>query len=269
MTRFQTAAPKHVQFLYHWQRFIPDRLITTLRDRKIWCSPPGVFNDPWDCKPCYNANLQDERERERHIKWYGQITRRQCPELPEAEIAKRQQFFRDNPNHFEERTNTMSPQMWSAVSQQYRVYCLGPDVQNTLMWAHYADSHKGICLEFSTRNDVICCALRVEYRREYPLMRLYSDDPDENLIPLLTKSDVWSYEQEYRLVPQERGLATNHETLMTDNNYLELPKGALTSIIVGCQGPFEEVRALVSEHAPELSVRRAVRVPDRYALRIE
>ncbi len=269
MTRFQTASHKHIPFLYHWQRFTPEFLITLLRDQVIWCSNPASFNDPWDCKPCYNANLQDERERERHIEWYGLITRRQFSELPDAEIARRQQFFRDNPNQFEELTKTISPEMWSAVDELYRVYCLGPDVQNTLMWAHYADSHRGICLEFSTRNDLICCALRVEYGREYPLMRLYSDDPDENLIPLLTKSDVWSYEREYRLVAQERSNGTDHETLVTDNNYLKLPDGALTSIIVGCQGPFDDVQNLVRLHAPGLPVRKAVRIANRYALQIE
>lgn len=100
-------------------------------------------------------------------------------------------------------------------------------------------------------------------------MSAYSEGEDENLIPLLTKSDVWSYEQEYRLVAQERSFATAHRTLMTTDNYLTLPEGALTSIIVGCQGQLDEVRELVSKHAPEVLVKQVERIPNRYALRIK
>lgn len=269
MTRFHVVNTRHINYLYHWQRFVPDRLVTLLRDRVIWCNQPDDFNDPWDCKPSYNTEiLRDEAERERHIEWYAQITRRHRPDIPSEFIEQAQEELRADTELLIKRIEECSVGMWSAVAERYRVYCLGPDVHNTLMWAHYADSHKGVCLEFSTRNEVICCALQVEYSPKFPLMSAYSDGEDENLIPLLTKSDVWSYEQEYRLVAQERSFATAHETLMTENNYLILPKGALTSIIVGCQGQFDEVRELVSKHAPDVLIKQAERIPNRYALRI-
>ncbi len=270
MTRFQTVDTKRVQSLYHWQRYIPERLITTLRERKIWCSRPGAFNDPWDCKPYYSTKLLDDpQEREQYIEWYAEITRRQRPDIPADFIEKTQKQMREDATLLARLTVECSEAMWPAIDQQYRVYCLGPDVQNSLMWANYADSHKGICLEFSTRNEVICCALRVEYSPEFPIMRPYSKDPDEDLVALLSKSDVWGYEKEYRLVAQERNFATQHETLMTQDNYLTLPKGALTSVIVGCQGRFEEVRKLVHVYAPDISVKRAERVPNRYELHFE
>jgi hypothetical protein len=43
-----------------------------------------------------------------------------------------------------------------------------------------------------TRNDVMCCPLRVEYYSQYPEVRAYSTDEAENLLPLLTKADVWA-----------------------------------------------------------------------------
>jgi hypothetical protein len=270
MTRFQTASPKHVPNLYHWQRFVPEFLTTLLRDQVIWCSDPASFNDPWDCKPYFSSDfLGDQAEFEKHIQWYGRITRESMPDLPHEEIARRQNFFRANPQRFAKDTEQLSCEMWRAIARQYRVYCLGPDVHNALMWAHYADSHKGVCLEFSTKNAVICCALRVEYVRDLPAIAAYSEDIDVNLIPLLTKCDVWSYEREYRLVAQENNHAVGHDTLVVNKNFLALPERALTSIIVGCQGPFEQVRALVHSHAPSVSVRRAVRIPDRYELSIE
>ncbi len=269
MTRFQTAHPKHLQYLYHWQRFVPEYLTTLLREQTIWCSNPATFNDPWDCKPFFNTEaLRDEGERERHIEWYAEITRVHRPDIPPDFIARTQQQLRDNPVLLTERIVKASMEMWPAVAERYRVYCLGPDIHNTLMWALYADNHRGVCLEFSTRNTVMCCALGVQYSRDFPITRAYSNDDVENLVPLLTKSDVWSYEREYRLVAQESNKRTKHDTLITENNYLRLPDNALTSIIVGCQGPFEDVRSLVNQFAPQVQVRRAERIPNRYALHI-
>jgi hypothetical protein len=41
--------------LYHYQRFHPGRLETTLREAKVYCANPASLNDPWDCKPCFTT----------------------------------------------------------------------------------------------------------------------------------------------------------------------------------------------------------------------
>jgi hypothetical protein len=88
MTRFQVVSTRDIPCLYHWQRFVPERLVRLLRERVIWCSRPADFNDPWDCKPSYNTEaLSDEAERERHINWYADITRKHRPDIPPALIA--------------------------------------------------------------------------------------------------------------------------------------------------------------------------------------
>jgi len=54
--------------------------------------------------------------------------------------------------------NQLSGEMAGSIDEHYRVYCLGPDPNNLLMWSQYADSHCGICLEFSltwARNSVL------------------------------------------------------------------------------------------------------------------
>jgi hypothetical protein len=270
MPRFQTATPKNIPRLYHWQRFVPEHVGTLLRENAIWCSNPATFNDPWDCKPFFSTDfLGDPAEIERHAQWYAEITRRHRPDIPETSILKTQEELRNNPGVIAERAEQVSRGMWSAVADRYRVYCLGPDAGNLLMWSHYAENHKGICLEFSTANPVVCCAQRVEYLQEFPRMPLHSRDEDDSLVTLLTKSDVWSYEKEYRLVAQESDNRTSHDTLITHENYLKLPEGTLLSIIVGCQGPLDDVLKLVNELAPGLPVKQAMRVPNKYALRIE
>lgn len=270
MSRFKIVDTKVTPHLYHWQRFNAAHLEKLLRDNVIWFSRPDTFNDPWDCKPCFSSDFADDPvEVEKHIADYVEVTRKRRPDIPESFIAQRQQEFRADPNMLAAKVVEIYEGLWPEIAERYRVYCLGPDPGNLLMWSHYADSHRGICLEFSTRNTVMCSATQVEYCNVFPIGRLYSKDEDDQLVPLLTKADVWSYEREYRLVAQERSNSTPHDTLITESNYLQLPPNALTSIIIGCQAPFDEVQQLVRGLAPHLPVRRAVREPDRYAVTIK
>lgn len=215
MTRFRFVDRQSTPHLYHWQGFNPPHLETLLRDNVIWLSRPDAFNDPWDCKPCFAMNFaNDPAEMERYVKDHAEITRRHRPEIPESFILQRQREFRDNPVLLVAKATEITQGIWAKIADRYRVYWLGPSPENVLMWSHYADSHRGICLEFSPRNALMCCATQVEYCSAFPALRLYSKSEDDNLVPLLTKAAVWSHECEYRLVAQERGGSTAHETLM-------------------------------------------------------
>ncbi|WP_018610458.1 DUF2971 domain-containing protein [Uliginosibacterium gangwonense] len=264
-----TAFEKGYRVLYHWQSFNEERLTRTLKDLVIYCSSPEHFNDPWDCKPFFNTKiLCDPEENEKHIEWAASICRRHSP-MSESDIESMKDTLRGDPARAKDLVMKISRSFVAETLQRYRVYCLGPDVGNLLMWAHYADSHKGICLEFSLRNDVMCTALPCEYLEEFPVMKLYSHENADVLHMLLAKAEPWCYEKECRIIAQERKRAIGTDTLMTDDGFLKLSKGALVSVIVGCQGDFGKVNSLVQAHAPNVKVKRAVRVPNRYSLQIE
>ena len=138
------------------------------------------------------------------------------------------------------------------------------------MWAHYTGSHTGICLEF----DALAApftqqngATKVIYRATYPAFDMTARGAGYEA--LITKSDVWAYEREWRIVAEERGIAQAAETIKTDNDFLTLPPGVLKSIIIGCQAPEksrELVANLVRTHAPEVLVRQATLTSDSYDL---
>lgn len=254
--------------LFHWQAFNAEWLADSLAGRSVYCSRPGDFNDPWDCKPFFNADiLRDPDENEKHIAWAVDICRRRTP-MSERDIENMRSSLRNDLPKAMGLMREISDSMAEAIDRQYRVYCLGPDVGNLLMWSHYADRHKGVCLEFDLRNDVMCGALRCEYLDSFSFMRLHDPGEEQNLRILLAKASQWSYEKEYRLVSQERAHAVNTGTLLTEGRFLALPEGALVSVIVGCQGDYDRVRGLVEDLAPNVKVKRAVRVPNQYAISI-
>ena len=264
---FPTAATERLRILYHWQPFIPERLEATLRNHTIYCSRPSDFNDPWDCRPFFNTEFLDDPENiKKSIEWAVRVCK-QDGRMSEEDLLRMAKEL-ENRDALDRTVRQITEETLAEVLQRYRVYCLCPDVENTLMWSHYADSHRGVCLEFNVRNELICQALEVQYHAEFPMTAHYVDDPSTNLLPLLAKSDCWAYEHEFRLIAQERGNATPHETLFTDNGQLSIPDGALSAVIVGCQGNFDDVEALVRDCGSRVAVRNARRAPNRFALEI-
>ncbi len=92
------------------------------------------------------------------------------------------------------------------------------------MWAHYADGHRGYCLEFSTLEEPLSHAEQVSYvsqlARFSPYSRQHPDD--ERAVPLLTKHVDWSYEKEWRIIAHEEA-----------NRGRTYPVTALTGVYLG------------------------------------
>lgn len=97
--------------------------------------------------------------------------------------------------------------------------------RHLLMWSHYADAHRGLCLMFSTALDldVFISALPVNYSKNFPIIH-YRQDIAGDLVrnAFLTKSIEWSYEKERRIF--EPDLA---------NKFLHFDPAALVGIILG------------------------------------
>jgi hypothetical protein len=268
----QSAASMKVKILYRYQRFIPDRLGNLLHTNKVYCASPNDFNDPWDCRPCFNeGQLEDPEVLEQHIRWFEQADRKHYPKT-EDQHRQMAESLRRNPHRVREMVNEVSAGIGSAIDQRYGVCCFTTKVDSTLMWSHYADHHHGICLEFGTDNDVVCAALKVEYCDEYPFLDLSDDGAEHNLLPLISKSSDWAYEDEYRLIAQEQNVALGSGSLMMDDHLLELPPCAIKSVIAGCSMPEHirsELREIVAQTGNTVNLKKAVRIRDHYRVKIE
>lgn len=89
------------------------------------------------------------------------------------------------------------------LSKDSGVICFSKTWKSNLMWAHYADKHRGLCLGFDILDTERLT--KIDYlrrRKEFP--KAYKDDlPSvaEDLVTtcLKVKSIEWKYEQEHRL----------------------------------------------------------------------
>ena len=150
--------------------------------------------------------------------------------------------------------------------QQTGVISLTELDRHPLTWAHYADQHKGLCLEFDTTKSIgsnpITAAIDVTYQQPVPVVRWFVASEEENVRGIfLTKSLEWEYEREHRVIVNARA-----------GTRIPYPPEALTGIIFGARiAP--KVEAEVSEwlagRDPPVELRRVRPAKDEYALEID
>lgn len=111
------------------------------------------------------------------------------------------------------------------------VYCFSSINDNILLWSHYAGGHRGICLEFDSKQ--FDKALEMKYFSVYPSirpidqMRRYNlsrsqDMNEEILLPLLSKSIDWSYEKEWRIFHEQSNYLFGYEPTALKSVYFGL-----------------------------------------------
>ena len=270
--KFKTATELSIDRLFHYTSFTkPERIARVFTENTIYCSNPKDFNDPWDCCPCFSKEvLNDPKEYDRIVKWSALCDRKYNRSLSEREHKLREQELRSNRKLLEWMIDETTSDMEKAIQSQYRVFCLSIHPDSPLMWSHYGGKHQGICLEFSVRNTLFCAALQVEYMNSYPMFNLSDVDEGVDLKSLVVKSCMWSYEDEFRLVATEsRYTFPNVPT--ANNGFVSLPKGALQSVIIGCQMTERDrdmVRSLVLNSGWDVGLKKARIIPDRYELEI-
>lgn len=126
------------------------------------------------------------------------------------------------------------------------IVCFSTVRDDILMWAHYADKHKGLCFEFDGSSNCMFFgeAQPVEYE-DYSPIPLHEDENRQVTRAVLTKAKHWLYEKEYRIFRPEMA-----------GRKLSYPIELLTGIIFGCMMP-EKVRETVKQWAEEGNCRVA------------
>jgi hypothetical protein len=81
------------------------------------------------------------------------------------------------------------------ISKTKGLLCFSKTWKNPLLWGHYADKHRGICLGFEVSGDIL---EKVTYVKErFPRPAVFDEEFMKKV--LFTKFDHWRYEQEYRV----------------------------------------------------------------------
>lgn len=248
--------------LYHYQPFNPEHIADLLTRNRIHCSTPGKLNDPWDCQLWYDCDsLKDPTVRNQYVDWLNEMG----DGFPTSERRTALEGWLKGPENLGKSIEDLARKVQVETARR-RIYCLTPHPDSILMWSHYSKNHSGICLEFQTANPLFSGAMKVTYLSHYPRFLPHEMGMDQACQVLLTKSDAWSYEEEYRLVgiPQ----APPGAPMQLDSDWINLPRGALTAVILGCQADQKRIQRFFKGHAPHLPLKKAIRTRNQYRLTI-
>lgn len=115
--------------------------------------------------------------------------------------------------------------------EEIGVSCFSKKYDNILMWSHYTENHKGICLKFDILKslDFFTPLLDVEYKKKIDLEIVnYFRNPDEFMINTTrTKFKCWKYEKEFRSV-KNKSIGFDCK-----NRFVNFNPSALKEIIFG------------------------------------
>ena len=168
--------------------------LETVKHNKMWYSAPCNFNDVFDC----DMSMDEEGIFQSILQMYPD----------KRGIREGSPIWRDLLKTCRQQIRTFQSS-YDILKSRVGISCLSESDDSLLMWAHYANNHCGICVEYEL----------LEINRQLgfsPVPIIYSDDRvcihtlDPNTLEkdiqgifiesLTSKSPEWSYEKEWRLV---------------------------------------------------------------------
>jgi len=214
--------------------------LTNFRNDTIWMSNPVNFNDPFDSisiergislkelDDILGATVEQMAMDDESNNTYRGIYDKYKSIISQEELEELFKIFN--------RVTTEGTQ------HTFKVACLSETNASVLMWSHYANDHKGFCIEYNGQeiynNELIDKRFfPVKYigenEEQIPISALALDYP--GLYSVLCKTNVWSYEKEWRIC---FGI---EENLKPSN--IQLPKS--TGVYIGAKMPSEHRETII------------------------
>lgn len=223
------------QRLYKYRAF-DARALELLIDDKVYFANPADFNDPLDTRPSLEANL-GVQELEELLE--ALTTKRISAEMRAAALSIRYKGPKTM-EHIERHTRREAERLlrhiaYMATAPDYEESPPGPQArllrhhieqellrqydkgvlslagryECPLMWSHYGDQHKGVCIGYSAPEGAAKNLHEVHYggsrlvKASHVKAMLEGDEEARQLVDrgvLLRKAEDWQYEKEWRLL---------------------------------------------------------------------
>jgi hypothetical protein len=224
-------------FLYQYYRRL-DYALDTIANKRLYFSAPGDFNDPFDCRPKFSLFFCKNDPEEVWNRYFLLLAKHQYPGISDEEARKHADASLLNGKHREYQWLREADKeiRISLNDTSLRICCFSKSPRNAMMWAHYADNHKGVVLQFEKSymfdNDASHKGFDVEYyKRPIPLNRYVEameetergDDTAFSRLTYCSKSYEWASEDEIRFFSLDP--------------YLTYPEEMLTGILLGSESP--------------------------------
>jgi hypothetical protein len=252
--------------------------LSTLETLRLKWSHPSTFNDPFDIQVDLRFPFTVEELTDRMVAIVEDLLFSPTEPSSDAEneilaLVREMRLSEKKPPrgnfgpwfraNFQEVLNKASEQLFREDNERWRswwrdkkIFCVVEEPDNILIWAHYAESHKGAVLKLRClpeRGTALCIAKPVVYRDELPSLGTLEvwarcvigvgETPRGTDIFAdywLTKSRHWAYEKEWRTITRAE------DTHGPSFALLEAFPEEIAAVYLGCRMP-EEMRAAIAD----------------------
>lgn len=237
------------KYLYKY-RPINIHTLNLIISNEAYYSSPIDLNDPFDCNIIPQIDYSNLNKFAETRKNEGSITQKEYDKLLENPEMIMEHEFKETIDN---------------IRSKFKIFCLSEINNDVMMYSHYADSHRGICLEFSVSNDPFFDYLDyVRYTKEIPVFHGFNDDiklirNELKEIEVLTKSCSWSYEKEWRIITDN----SSHVQIFSPN--------ILTSIIFSYQTSTDDkllIENIVKNRSCSIQLQEVIKKEKSFELEI-
>ena len=228
--------------LYHYTgRLDQDNLIRIIGGEIFYFSNPLDFNDPLDLSPRVIPQKNDEQNVNFSVTAW----------LPDGSSGS------TNVGELPGLADSLSGIFAHLIPDEkgtHRVMCLSENYENALMWAHYANRHRGICVEVDWQKFLFPFPpQKVSYNGVISLSEMgHAARKFSFQVPqLCVKTTEWSYEAEWRFFKRVR--------CQEDQCFVKAT-GAVKSIILGAKVSRQDQEAIIDvvcQLAPQVEIWQA------------
>ncbi|MES2434265.1 MAG: DUF2971 domain-containing protein [Pseudomonadota bacterium] len=207
--------------LYKYCRFSVNSL-RAITEAEVYYAEPRTFNDPLDCDPSLHIDI-DRKHLERLL--YRMLK----AHLDEDKAKARMYGCRRSIGEYgdyrvidSEAERQLMSQLDAHIRAEMKrefgndgVLSLSATWRSVLMWSHYADEHRGLCIEYDTSEQPHPRLQPVDYHapRAVKASDLYrwkvrDDEVSKNQVLktyFYAKSSEWRYEREWRDISEKSG----------------------------------------------------------------
>lgn len=155
--------------------------LESIRNNTLWASIPDEFNDLFECD-----YYLDELDVLEEIKQHHSDVNDTC------EIRQ-----------YTKKVIEYSNRAYERIKRSFGITCFSQKDVSLLMWGHYANNHRGICIEYFWDAMPIQNMGLVDYNREIMRIKNFEDDIELDKFSreiLFRKSQEWAYEDEVRVI---------------------------------------------------------------------
>ncbi|MBB6249159.1 DUF2971 domain-containing protein [Rhodanobacter sp. A1T4] len=190
---------------------------------ELWFANSKSFNDPFDCRMRFDTSSYSSDLADKYIQFLVKktnITKIEATIL----VSNAQKKGSFTAQHLADLLNEHNLNL----RDKFGIFSASLDPRNPLMWAHYAQEHHGVCLQFEAAMDKLFWrGMQVSYEDKFPIQSDplgHDDELDKEfaLRMISQKSTDWRYEKERRLLH-----------FGSSNLLLPYTPKALTGVILG------------------------------------